>query len=38
MQITVIFALALSVVAFGGVAGQAGLFDALSDILSKLIQ
>ena len=35
IPINLLFALALSVVAFGGVAGQAGLFDAISDIISK---
>ena len=31
----VIFALAVSAVAFGGVAGQIGVFDAISDLISK---
>ena len=35
IPIPVLFALAVSVVAFGGVAGQAGLFDAISDLISK---
>ena len=34
IPIPVLFALALSVVAFGGVAGQAGVFDAISDLIS----
>ena len=35
IPLPVLFALAVSVVAFGGVAGQAGIFDAISDILGK---
>ena len=35
VPIVVIFALALSAVAFGGVAGQIGVFDAISDLISK---
>ena len=35
VPIVVIFALAVSAVAFGGVAGQVGVFDAISDLISK---
>ena len=35
IPIPVLFALVVGAVAFGGVAGQAGLFDAISDLISK---
>ena len=35
IPIPVLFALVVGVVAFGGVAGQAGLFDAISDLISN---
>ena len=35
IPIQLLFVLVASIVAFGGVAGQVGLFDALDDLISK---